>query len=104
MPILAPHPPLAPDVPGLLPAPLTDLIFAIGIPAFWIVLAGAALWALLVAADFLVLPHFPRAGWKRPWCALQGHIDDDFHHDDTGAAFDICTRCGRWTPSTDPEG
>ena len=76
-------------------ATYSDLIPHVGV----LVLALAVIWLAMVGLDFLVLPFLPRGPWKRPWCWLQGHIDGEaFPFADYGWA-DVCTRCGRQTPS-----
>lgn len=53
-----------------------------------LVLAGG----LFLAADFLILPFFPAASWKRPWCWLSDHASDERDAGDDDQD-DRCQRC-----------
>jgi fatty acid desaturase len=63
-----------------------------------VMVALLALWLLAVITDNTVLLLAPRGGWRRPWCWLLSHRDDqDWEWDDRRGFLDVCDRCGRKT-------
>lgn len=86
---------LAPPDPGHLIETAFALAWAVAAAAAVVIgaaLALATLWALAVALDVVVLPLMPPAAWKRPWCWLQGHVNDDREAGDPDP-HDRCQRC-----------